>query len=130
LVTACSTIILFDRDLDVVADANLRIGCHRPTVGIGQRYLVLAGPLEFRQHRPVSVALVTDRRDLLGQVFCARAAARSAFLDVALVQPPQIVVQPLVGQADEILQRVPREVAILVVDRLDPGSVHGQQLAS
>ena len=34
------------------------------------------------------------------------------------------VVQPLVGRADEILQRVPREVAILVVDRLDPGSVH------
>jgi hypothetical protein len=33
---ACSTIILF-------ADANLRMGGHRPAVGISQRYLVLAG---------------------------------------------------------------------------------------
>ena len=33
------------------------------------------------------------------------AAAGSAFLDIALVQPPQIVVQTLVRRADEILQR-------------------------
>jgi hypothetical protein len=30
----------------------------------------------------------------------ARAAARSSFLDIALVEPPKIVVQPLVGRAD------------------------------
>src|SRR3984893_2758388 len=106
------------------------MGGHRPAVGIGQRYLVLAGSFEIRQHHPVTVAFLAERLDLLGQVFHARAAARSAFLDIALVQPPQIVGQPPVGRADEILQRVPREVAILVVDRLDPGSVHRQQLAS
>ena len=36
-------VLRVDRDLDVVADANLRMGGHRPAVGISQRYLVLAG---------------------------------------------------------------------------------------
>ncbi len=85
------------------------MGGHRPAVGISQRYLVLAGSFKIRQHRPVPAAFLAERLDLLGQVSRARAAARSAFLDIALVQPPQIVVQPLVGRADEILQRVPRE---------------------
>src|ERR1700686_3831634 len=61
---------------------------------------------------PVAAAFLAERRDLLGKVFRARAAARSAFRDIALVEPPQIVVQPLVGRADELLQRGSREIAI------------------
>jgi hypothetical protein len=73
---------------------------------------------------------LAERLNFLGQVFRARAAAGSAFRDIALVEPPQIFVQPLIGGANELFQRVARKIAILVVDRLDPGSVHGQQLAS
>ena len=80
-------VLRVDRDLDVVADANLRMGGHRPAVGISQRYLVLAGSFKIRQHRPVPAAFLAERLDLLGQVSRARAAARSAFLDIALVQP-------------------------------------------
>ena len=54
--------------------------------------------------RPSPGCQGAERRDLLGKVFRARAAARSAFLDIALVEPPQIVVQPLAGRADELLQ--------------------------
>jgi hypothetical protein len=59
------------------------MGGHRPAVGIGQRYLALAGPLELRQKRPVAAAFLAERLDLLGQVFRARAAARSVFLDIS-----------------------------------------------
>jgi Pyridine nucleotide-disulphide oxidoreductase len=38
-----------DRDLHVVANADLRMAGHRPAVGIGQRYLAFAGPLQVRQ---------------------------------------------------------------------------------
>jgi len=42
----------------------------------------------------------------------------------------RIIIQPFISGANEILQRVPGEVAVLVVDRLEAGSVHGQQLAA
>jgi hypothetical protein len=76
-------VLRVDCDLRVIADANLRMGGHRPAVGIGQRYLALAGPLELRQKRPVAAAFLAERLDLLGQVFRARAAARSVFLDIS-----------------------------------------------
>ncbi|MFZ3327261.1 MAG: hypothetical protein WA231_15840, partial [Methylocella sp.] len=123
-------VLRVDGDLRVLADANLRMGGHRPAVRISERYLALAAPLQFRQKRPVAAAFLAERRDLLGKVFRARAAARSAFLDIALLEPPQIVVQPLAGRADELLQRGSREVSILVVDRLDPRPIHGQQFQS
>jgi hypothetical protein len=59
-----------------------------------------------------------------------RAAARFTFLDVAFVGPPQIFVQTFVRRPNELLQRVPRKIAVLVVDCLDAGSIHGQQFAS
>ena len=62
---------------------------HGAAVGIGQRDLVLAGSVELRQHRLVAAALFAERLDLLGQVLRARAAARPAFLDIALVEPPR-----------------------------------------
>jgi hypothetical protein len=48
--------------------------------------------------------------------------------DIALVEPPKISIQPFIDGTNEILQRVVGKVAVLV-DRLDTGSVHGQQLA-
>jgi hypothetical protein len=48
--------------------------------------------------------------------------------DIALVEPPKISIQPFISGTNEILQRVVGKVAVLV-DRLDTGSVHGQQLA-
>ena len=80
-------VLRVDRDLDVVADGDLRMGGHRPAVGIGQRYLALAASLQFRQHRLVAAALLAQRRDLLGEVVRPRAAARPSFLDIALVEP-------------------------------------------
>ena len=94
-----------DRHLHVVADADLRMRGHCAAVGIGQRYLVLAGSFELGQHRVVAAALLAQRRDLLGQVLRARAAARRAILDIALVEPLEIVLQRLVGGADECSQR-------------------------
>jgi hypothetical protein len=35
-----------------------------------------------------------------------RAAGCSAFLDIALVEPPQIIIQPLIGGANKLIQRV------------------------
>ena len=61
--------------------------------------------------------------------FTAR-AARRLFRGVALVEPLEIIGQPLVGRLDELLQRIAGEIAILVVDRLDAGPVHRQQFAS
>ena len=119
-----------DGDLDVVADADLGMRGHGAAVGIGQRDLVLAGSLELCQHRVVAAALLAQRRDLLGEILGARAAACRAILDIALVEPLEVVLQPLVGGADERSQRRAGEVAILVVDRLDPGSVDRQQFAA
>jgi hypothetical protein len=103
---------------------------HRAAVGIGQQDLVLAGPLKLSQHRLVTAALLAQRLDLLGEIVRARPARRRAVFDVARVEPRQIVIQPLVGGPDELAQRTAGEIAILVVDRLDAGSVHGEQLAS
>jgi hypothetical protein len=70
--------------------------------------------LKFRQQHPVSPALLAQRRDLFREVFCARAVGLG-FLGIALVKPPQIVVQTLVHRLDELLQRVLRKVAVLVM---------------
>ena len=80
-----------NRELDVVADANLGVAGHRPAVRIGQRNLALAGPFKLRQQRAEPIALAADRLDLFGEVVHARTAARAAFRDIALVQPAQII---------------------------------------
>ena len=118
-----------DSDLNVVADGDLGMGGHRPAVRIGQRHLSFATVLQLLKHRRIASALVAQRCDLLSQIIRPRAAARSAFLDIALVEPLEIVVQSLVRRADELRQRIAREIAILVVDCLDAGSVDRQQLA-
>jgi len=54
------------------------MGGHRPAVGIGQRYLAFAAPLQFRQQRPVSPALLAQRRDLFREVFSEPSVAASS----------------------------------------------------
>ena len=46
------------------------------------------------------------------------------------VEALQVVVEPGVGELDELGQRCAGEIAVLVVDRLDPRAVHRQQLAA
>jgi hypothetical protein len=65
--------------------------------------------------------------DLLGQVLDPRATC-CALGRIALVEALKIVLKLGVGGFDELGQRRPREIAILVVDRLDPGAIHSQQL--
>ena len=48
--------------------------------------MVLAGSFEIRPHRPIAPAFLVERLDLLGQVFRARAAIRSAFLDISMLR--------------------------------------------
>ena len=119
-----------DRHLNVVADADLRMRGHGAAVRIGQRDLVPAGSVELGQHRLVTAALFVERGNPFGQVLRACAAACRAVLDIALVEPLEVVFQPIVGAADDLSQRRAGEVAILVVDRLDAGSLDRQQLAA
>ena len=94
-----------DRDLNVVADAGLGMRGHGAAVGIGQRDLSLVGPLELRQHR-----LIWPRFSPSAAIFSARllracpAACRPVF-EVAMVEPFEVFVQPLVGCTDERAQR-------------------------
>src|ERR1700729_2299555 len=122
-------VLRVDRHLNVIPDGDLGVGGHGAAVRIGPRDLVLAGSLELSQHRLVAAALLAQRRDLLGQVLGARPGARPV-RDIALVEPLEVVLQPLVGCTDERAQRRAGEVAVFVVDRLDAGSVDRQQLAA
>ena len=74
------------------------------------------------------------RRSRIAAIFSARFLTREppvcALGGIALVEPLQIVVELGVGQFDELRQRRAGEVAVLVVDRLDPGAVHRQQFAA
>ena len=47
---------------------------------------------------------------------------------IALVQTLEIIVEPGVGKFDELGQRCAGEIAVFVVDRLDPRAVHRDQL--
>src|ERR1700678_2579337 len=75
-------VLRVDGDLDVIADADLGVRSHGAAVGIGQRYLVLAGSVELSQHRVVTAALLAERRDLLGQILGARPAPCRPVFDV------------------------------------------------
>jgi len=66
---------------------------------------------------------------LLSQILDSRATGL-ALGGIALVKPLQIVVELGVSQFDELRQRRAGEVAVLVVDRLDPGAIDGEQFAA
>ncbi len=116
-------------DLNVVADADLRVGRHGAAVGIGERHLVFAALFQRGKMRRIFAAPRCQRLDLFRQILDQRAAGR-ALLGVARVEPLQIIFQLLVGGLDEFSQRSRREVPILVVDRLDARAVNRQQFAS
>jgi hypothetical protein len=95
-------------------------------VRVGQRDLVLTGPLQLFQHVLASRASRADRGDLFGQVLDPR-AGWCGFGGVALVEPLQVIVELGIGEFDELRQRGAGEVAVLVVDRFDPGAIDREQ---
>jgi hypothetical protein len=95
-------------------------------VGVGQRDLVITGPLQLFQHVLASRASRADRGDLFGQVLDPR-AGWCGFGGVALVEPLQVIVELGIGEFDELRQRGAGEVAVLVVDRFDPGAIDREQ---
>ena len=99
-------------------------GCPDRSARSGPRRFARAGD----EHRLVAAALLLERCDLLCQVGPRPAACRPV-RDIVLVEPLQVVLQPLVGRTDERAQRAAGEVAVLVVDRLDAGPVDRQQLS-
>ena len=70
----------------------------------------------------------------IAAIFSARFLTReppvAALGGIALVEPLKIIVELGVGEFDELGQRRAGEIAILVVDRLDPRAVHRQQLST
>ena len=119
------TISLFSRRqrLEVVADGDPGMRGHRPAVRIGEG-------IWFRPCSPISSIAVLLRFSLRASIFSARlspARRPSLFRRVALVEALEIVGQSFVRGPDEIRQRIAGEIAILVVDRLDPRAVHRQQ---
>src|SRR5271167_5164956 len=97
--------------------------------GTTPRDLALASLLQFRQHLLVPLPPLLDCSDLLGQVFDARAVLPTLG-GVALVEALKIVIELGVSGFDELGKGRPREIAILVVDCLDPRAIHRQQLAA
>ena len=116
-----------DSDLHVVAHRNMRMRRHRSAVGVGKRDLALPRLVQFRQHVLVPFTPLPKRGDLLSQVLDPRAAC-CALRGVALVEALKIVLELGVGGFDELGQGRPGEIAILVVDRLDPRAIHCEQL--
>jgi hypothetical protein len=52
---------------------------------VGQRYLALAGSLQFRQKRAIATALFAQRLDLFREILRSR-AARRGFRDIAFLE--------------------------------------------
>ncbi len=45
------------------------------------------------------------------------------------IEPLEVIVKLLIGGSNELLQRIPREGAVLVVDRLDPRAIDRDEFA-
>src|ERR1700735_5252346 len=106
-----------DRDLNVVADGDTRVRRHGPAVGIGQRYLVFARVVELVQHGVVPAALLAQGLDLLGEIFHPRAVC-SRLGDVALVEPREVIRQPLVDRLDECSRELRVKLRALLLTAL------------
>jgi hypothetical protein len=113
-----------NRDLNIVTRCNMRVRRHRPTIGVGERDLIAASAVKYRQHLLTSLAALADRGDLLGQVLDPR-AARCLLGSIARIETLEIVVK--LSQPDELGQRRAREVAVLVVNGFDPRPIHRRQ---
>ncbi|MNE39009.1 hypothetical protein D3C80_1329330 [compost metagenome] len=118
-----------DGKLNVIADSDFRHARHGAAVRIGQRYLVFTRAVQLIEQRLVAVTLSLDSGDLLGKVLgsLSVAAAGILFLCIANVEPLHVLCQSFVRLANELCKRRPREVAFLVVYRLDAGAVDRHQ---
>lgn len=124
-------VLHIDGELDVVADTDLGHTRHGAGIRIGQRYLVLAAAVQLVQQRLVAISLAFDRRDLPRHAAARTVAAgRLLLVSIALVEALHIIGQLFICFANELRERSPREVAILVVHRLDPGAIDGQKLTA
>jgi hypothetical protein len=120
-----------DRELDIVAHADLGHARHGASIRIGQRDLVFASPVELVEKHFVPLTPPPDCGDLLGQpVVTTDVSAVCRFVSIAFVEMPHVFRKSFVGIADDLGQGSAGEVAILTVDCLDPSTVHGQQLAA
>jgi hypothetical protein len=89
-------VLHINRELDVVADADLRHTCHGTGIRIGQRDLVLAGAIQLVQQRLVAIPLALDRRDLFREFAIAATGAATIvtgflLLRIALIEPLDVV---------------------------------------
>jgi hypothetical protein len=75
----------------------------------------------------VPLTPLADGRNLVGQVRHP-CAARSVLEGITLVKAPKVVFQLGIGSLDEIRQRGPRKITVLVVDRFDPRPIDREQL--
>lgn len=114
-----------DGNLDVVADANLRMRRHGAAVQIGERDLAFTALFQRGKMCRIVAALLLQRLDLFRQILDPCTAGHT-LLSVARVEPFQIILQPFVGGLNEFLQRSCREIPVLVVDRLDPCAIDSQ----
>jgi hypothetical protein len=135
LVLGDQLVLHINRKLGVVADADLGHARHGTGIRIGQRDLVLAGLVQFIKQRLVAIPLAFDRCDLfrefaIADVRAVPIATGFLLLRITLIKPPHVIRQFLVSFVDELGQRTLCEVAILVVHRLDAGSIDGQKLSS
>jgi hypothetical protein len=86
------------RNLHVVANGNMRVGCHRPAVGVSQRDLILSGPIRLRQHRLASFASLPHRGNFLRQMLDLRTAGL-LLSSIARVEALRVVIELLVASA-------------------------------
>jgi hypothetical protein len=63
---------------------------HGAAVGVGERDLILTGPVQLGQHRRVPFAPLPDGCNLLGEVGCP-APTDPALLGIALIQAAEVV---------------------------------------
>lgn len=81
----------------------------------------------------MAIAFAFDCSDLLGKFAIAATSAAAGdllFVGICLVEPLHVVGKLFIGLVDELGQRPAGEVAVLVVDCLDPRAVDSQQLTT
>src|ERR1700733_13265213 len=118
-----------DGDLNVVANADFRMRRHGAAVGISERYLAFTALLQHLQVRSVFAALLLQRLNFISKILDARTPS-PPLLRIAIIEPLEIVFKFPIGSSYELLQRIPREITVLVVDRLEPRAIDGEQLAT
>ena len=119
---------VIDRDLRIVAHADLGAGRHPAYVGIGKRQLTFPARDKIGQHRTVQFTPFPHSRYLRFQCCCpAGGALCFNFCAIGKVETGQIILNPLIGVLDPSGQLLTGEVALAAVHRLEPRAVHRHQ---